>query len=246
VKPDGSVRWALARHGPVRMARWNGPDGYRIAYLDGRSLRVVHGNGEEDRLLARNVPRAAPAWKSGPAHVLAFEATVSGAVKAVAADTGAQLFETPGGAGVESLQLASGDLLVTRPDGLQLYDANGRIVWRWAAPRGTLVWSATASHQGRRIAMVLHQDRISKLLLLGPGRSPRVLFAGPGHFAAPLWSPAGGWLLLPWPSADQLLFLGPGTGAPRPDAVANVASQFAPGLRRAARFPAIAGWCCSR
>jgi hypothetical protein len=112
-------------------------------------------------------------------------------------------------------------------------------------PRGALLWSATASPAGREIAAVVHRGRASRLLLLGPGRSPRVLFAGPGRFAAPAWSPEGRWLLLPWASADQWLFLDLADGSARPHAVADVAAQFAPGATARARFPAIAGWCCT-
>lgn len=245
IEPKGTPRWAIARPGPLGLARWNGPDGYRIAYLDGRELRVVGGNGAEDRLIARGVPRIAPAWKAGPAHVLAY-AKASGAVEAIAADTRAPLFETEPSADPISLEWASGRLLIARPDHLQVLDASGRPLWRWRVPHGALLWSATASPRGGNIAAVIHQGHASKLLLLGPHHSPRVVFSGPGHFAAPIWSPDGRWLLLPWPSADQWLFLNPGSGMARLHAVANVAAQFAPGTTGRARFPTVAGWCCTR
>ena len=60
------------------------------------------------------------------------------------------------------------------------------------------------------------------------GLGERVLFTGPGRFGAPAWSPDASRLLLPWPDADQWLFLRP-AGAGRLAAVANIADQFGPG-----------------
>src|SRR5205814_5470534 len=45
--PKGTVRWSLERAGLVHDARWS-PDGYRIAYLAGSTLRVVAGDGSGD------------------------------------------------------------------------------------------------------------------------------------------------------------------------------------------------------
>jgi hypothetical protein len=245
LEPDGTPRWTLERRGRVRLARWNGPDGERIAYLDGRSLRVVVGDGSDDRVLARDVAPVAPAWRPGPAHVLAY-AGADGAVRAVRADSGRRVFETPPGAAPISLQWTAGDLLVSRRGDLELFDGSGRRRWRWVTPAGASLRSATASPGGGPIAAVLRDGGASRLLLLGPGRSPRVLFSGPGKFAPAQWSPGGGWLLLPWPSADQWLFLRPGGGAGKVDAVANVAAQFSPGGGARPPFPRVAGWCCSR
>jgi hypothetical protein len=50
----------------------------------------------------------------------------------------------------------------------------------------------------------------------------RVLFSGPGRFGHVAWSPFGRRLLVPWPDADQWLFL----GAARPSSVAHIAAQF--------------------
>ncbi len=248
VEPDGATRWTITRPGLPRLARWNGPDGYRIAYLEGRrcpcQLRVVNGNGEDDRLLAHNVPLKAPAWKSGPAHLIAFLAAADGVVRVMNSDTRTVAFQTPPGAGPVSLQWTSGLLLVARADTLQLYSSGGRLIWKWTAPRGTLISSATA-RGSNRIAAVLDVGHTSKVLLLGRDRSPRPLFTGPGRFATPEWSPDGGWLLLPWPRADQWLFINPASATPRLHAVANVASQFSPGSQQPGRFPTVAGWCCA-
>ena len=246
IEPTGTVRWALTRPGRVDLARWNGPDGYRIAYLDGRELRVVDGDGSDDRLLARGLPKVAPAWRPGSEHMLAY-ATWRGAVVVVRADSGRRVFATSPAAAVISLQWTRQGLLVTRPDRLQLLRPSGRVAWTWTPPPGSLVWSASAAPRGGEpIAAVVHAGRTSRLVLLSPGYRSRVLFAGPGRFATPRWSPDRRWLLLPWPSADQWLFLDPAADVTRLHAVADVTAQFSPGEMAAARFPSVAGWCCSR
>lgn len=245
VEPDGTVRWALTRPGSVGEARWNGPDGYRIAYLEGRDLRVLDGDGTDDRLIAGGAAPVAPAWRAGPTHVLAY-ATDRGAVAAVRADSGRTVFRTAAGGDVVSLQWGSDALLVARPDRLQLLKFYGRALWSWTPPPGTRVTAATAARGARRIAIVVRDGRTSRLLLVTRGRGTRVLFVGPGAFAAPRWSPDGRWLLLPWRSADQWLFLNPGSGTAKLHAVANLAGQFSPGDPAAARFPSVAGWCCTR
>jgi hypothetical protein len=57
------------------------------------------------------------------------------------------------------------------------------------------------------------------------------------------WSPSGRRLLVPWPEADQWLFLS--TDGGRIAAVANIRRQFAAGPRRSA-FPDAVEWCCAR
>lgn len=249
IAPDGTVRWTLARSGPVRLPSWNGPDGFRIAYLDGASLRVVHGDGTDDRLLARRAAPVAAAWQPGPAHVLAF-ARPDGRVEALGADDGTRRFETAAG-GVRPLWLqwsrGGARLMVVRPGGIELLDAAGATRWRYDAPAGTRIRAARLAPGGARVAAILAGPGESSLVLLGLHSAPRTVFAGPGRFAAVEWSPRGGWLLLAWPSADQWLFLRPGIGPPV-DAVANVAAQFAPGESpsSAPPFPRISGWCCPR
>ena len=72
LEPDGDVRWSLARP-RVRFPRWAGDRiDTRIAYVSGRSLRVVAGDGTGDRLLRRNVASVAPAWLPGEGFRLAY------------------------------------------------------------------------------------------------------------------------------------------------------------------------------
>ena len=85
----------------------------------------------------------------------------------------------------------------------------------------------------------------SDVLLVDPaGRArDRVLFSGPGRFGRLAFSPDGRQLLVPWPEADQWLFLSVARGG-HVGAVANIARQFARGPRPGP-FPDAVEWCCA-
>jgi hypothetical protein len=71
LEPDGEVRWTLARPG-VRSPRWTGTQtDTRIAYVDDTGLRVVAGDGTDDRLLVAGY-RGPIAWRPGSGFVLAY------------------------------------------------------------------------------------------------------------------------------------------------------------------------------
>ena len=74
--PGGNVRWSLARR-HVASARWGPVDGFRIAYVAGRELRIVNGDGSNDHRYGAARPAVAPAWRPDDRHVLAY---VDGAV----------------------------------------------------------------------------------------------------------------------------------------------------------------------
>jgi hypothetical protein len=63
------------------------------------------------------------------------------------------------------------------------------------------------------------------------------------RFGWPTFSPDGRWILLPWPQADQWLFVPVDGGRIR--AVADISAQLDPDRRGNAAFPRVAGWCCS-
>jgi hypothetical protein len=85
----------------------------------------------------------------------------------------------------------------------------------------------------------------SRLVLADADRGlrGRALFAAPGHFGAPAWPPAAARVLLPWPDADQWLFVRP-VSRVQLTAVANIAGRFAPGSTRAT-FPRSVQGCCA-
>jgi hypothetical protein len=205
---------------------------------------VVNGDGTGDRFIAGGAAAVAPAWRSGPGHEVAY-ATERGAVVAFSADSRRRIFATPARTGVTSLQWSGARLLVTREGRVELLGTAGRPVWTWTPPAGSHVRSATVAPGGERVAVVTGDGHTSRVHLIAKAHPSRVLFAGPGSFAAPRWSPEGRWLLLPWASADQWLFLEPGSGAGKLHAVAHLAKQFSPGDPTTARFPSVVGWCCT-
>jgi hypothetical protein len=256
VEPDGKVRWTITRPGRPRLARWNGPDGFRIAYLEGSALRVVDGDGSGDHRVATGVAAVAPAWRFGPGHELAYVSERGARVMTAMVDSPSVRGRPAGGpppvrhgpaAGSRVLALQwSGDrLLVTRRDRVQLFGPHRRPLWTWAPPAGSRIRAANIAPDGARLAIVTADRTTSRVTLAARGRGSRVLFAGPGRLAAPRWSPEGRWLLVPWVSADQWLFLEPASGTAKLHAVAHLDRQFSPGDRAAASFPSVVGWCCT-
>jgi hypothetical protein len=248
VDPRGRVRWSLPHEGAVGDARWAPGDGFLIAYRVGGALRIVGGNGVGDRRLAAARPSVAPAWRPDATHTLAY-ADRRGRVTVVDADTGERRWRGGPLGDVRELLWSPRDerLLVVGARRLTLYGAGGTKLASRALPAGTRAEHAAWAPRGRAgIALVRSDARTthSELVLVdaADGLRARLLFSRLGHFGAPAWSPTGRWLLLPWPDADQWLFLRPQGGLQR-TAVANIARQFAPGADRAA-FPRSAQWCC--
>ena len=240
---DGDVRWKVSRP-DISRVRWGGTrTDTRIAYLSGATLRVVAGNGQRDRALARDVDAVAPAWRPGSAHVLAWVARRR--VVVADADTGRVVsrFRAPEGTarlewsrdGQRLLVQARRSLRVHAADGSVLYDLLGRD----AAP----ITQAAFGPGGRSVAFVQSAGGRSHLWViptLAPDASAaRRVFGGAGRLDGLVWSPDGRWLLVAWHDADQWVFVRDGR-TPRIAAVSNVSAQFD------GSFPRIEGWCCAR
>jgi hypothetical protein len=249
VTPKGVVRWTLSRP-RVREPRW-APSGFRVAYLSGRNLRIVAGDGTGDRRVDAAQP-VAPAWRPGTEHVLAY-ADRNGAVTVIAADDSQTLWTsggtTPGPAHLEWSADAS-RLLVARPlaggrFALVVYDAGGRRVQSLEFPGQFL--DASFAPTGHQVAVIRRVGTRSELLVVEADtlRRQEVVFGGLGRFSEVAWSPAGRWLLLGWESADQWLFIR-STDVSKIKAVSSLAVQFDPGGTGAGEFPRIEGWCCPR
>ena len=236
VEPGGRVRWSLARPRRITAARWGPVDGFRIAYLAGTGLRVVNGDGTGDRPLGRARARVAPAWRPDDAHVLAY-ADGRDRVRVVAVDSGRELWRTGAVPGVRQLAWSpdGSRLLVATGERVVLLGRSGRALAQRRLVSDDVAWSPG----GGRVAAVRRRGPRGEVVLADPaGRTrPRVLFTGPGRFGPVAWSPSGRRLLVPWPEADQWLFLDTGSGA-RTTAVANIGRQFG-------RFPERVEWCCS-
>jgi hypothetical protein len=239
LEPDGDVRWKLARR-DVRFPRWGGTrTDTRIAYLSGRRLHVVGGDGRGDA--AARLPRAAPvapAWRPGARHVLAY---VSERGRVHVYDTGARREVW------RSRRFPGPRLLAWSDDGarLLLVTADGAVVFGAGGPRPLAVHGlpgvvdAAFAPGARSVALA----RASDVLVAGADRAerpPRTIFAGAGRFTDVAWSPDGRWLLVAWRDADQWVFVR-SAGERRIEAVSDVASQF-----ESRRFPRVETWCCAR
>lgn len=247
VEPTGRVRWSLPRAGPIRSAAWSPVDGFRIAYVAGSDLRIVNGDGTDDRHYGAARARVAPAWRPDDDHVLAY-ADRSGRVRVVAVDGRRTLWRSSRIDGLRKLAWAPDGrrLLALTPTRVIVFSRTGEMVDERVLAAGTRAQDAAWGPDAQRIAVARHDPlrRRSDLVLLTPEAPDRrrLLFTGPGRFGRLAWSPDGEWLLVPWPQADQWLFLGTGDSS-EVSAVANIARQFDPGAREPA-FPALGGWCC--
>jgi hypothetical protein len=255
LEPDGDPRWALARPGPVADARWAPSPGFRVAYREGGTLRIVAGDGSPDRLLARNVAPVAPAWLPREGRTVLAYARANGVVRVVDVDSGDELMQTPSTQRIrEILWTPAGLLAVLAERELRLYSSRGRIRERATirVPEGHLLIDAVALPEGQ----VVYADydararatTIVRAFCFGAGAcrtiGPSRIFTGPGRLQDLVLSPDTRWLLAGWPEADQLLFLRLPPG-PRIRAVDDVRREFDPGRPASGSFPRLAGWCCS-
>jgi hypothetical protein len=234
LEPDGDVRWSLARR-DVRAPRWGGTrTDTRIAYLSGTDLRVVAGDGTDDRLLARRSARVAPVWRPRSRHVLTY-ATQAGAIVALDTERRRVLWRAPATRPVEALEWSSDGrrLLVLRGGRVDVLTRDG-VASTGIRPSGKVLAAAfrPGSHA---IAYAVERGRRTQLALVAEGGGE--LFSGAGRLDEVAWSPDGRWLLLGWREADQWVFVR-ATDAPRIAAVASISGQFG------GTFPRVAGWCC--
>jgi hypothetical protein len=251
LSPDGTVRWSIGRTGIVRGARWSSevnPGDTRVAYLNGRALRVVGGNGQGDGELRRVVGVSTPAWRPD-AFQLAFS-TVDGRIELVDTETARTIWRTvPGEVPTQLAWSEDGErLLALGERSLRVLDANGRKLWSIGLPVGPS--GVAFVRESHRFVMIRYSPATgqSDLVLLqaevDPGE-PRYLYSAPGDFGSLAMSPNGNWLLVGWVNADQWLFLR--LTAARVQAVSNISRQFGvstAGKPIAQAFPTSMSWCC--
>ena len=253
LEPDGDPRWSLARPGPVADARWAPSPGFRVAYREGDTLRVVGGDGTGDRLLARDVAPVAPAWLPRQGRTVLAYARADGAVQVVDVESGEDLMRTPRAGRIrEIFWTPDGLLAVLAQRELRLHNRHGRLLRTNRAPKGNEILGAVALPAGQVIYAEFDRDAQATALvraacfapdpclLIGPSQ----VFRGAGRLQDLSLSPDGRWLLAGWPEADQLLFLRL-PGVQKVVAVDDVRREFDPGRPARGSFPRLAGWCCS-
>ena len=240
----GNIRWTKARKQPVAFPRWS-YEGYRIAYLSGRTIRIIVGNGTDDRSLGGADPRVAPAWRYGT-HEVAYVGP-DGSVRIADADlrrTLARAAAPPGGVRQLAWSADGSRLLAVGRRGVRVLSPRGRQLGAASAPGQTV--AAAFAPSGHRFAVVVRRGRSAVVVANADGlrgRLPRQpAFSGLGRFDAVAWSPNGRWLLVSWPNADQWVFVRLGR-RPKLQAVSNVSRQFDPGATTA-RPARMDGWCC--
>ena len=252
VEPDGHVRWSLTRPGLVAQARW-APSGFRIAYREGATLRVVIGNGEGDRLLADGVAPVAPAWRPLAVRNQLAYADRAGKIHVIDVDTREQLLSVPSHRSVEKLLWAEGGrrliVLSAHPADLNRRQGGIRVVGTPSLPAGHRLLDgavladglfAYADYDPKADTTALIQAACvtsDPCLLIGPVR----LFQGDGKLENLVVSPDSRWLYFGWPAADQAVFLRT-PGVRKLATVPNIAEEFDPGGIGPAEFPYVAGW----
>lgn len=247
VEPDGDPRWEVSRPERVTQARWSTGDGFRVAYRAGKTLRIVAGDGENDRLLARGVAPVAVAWRPQRAgeHVLAY-ADARDRVHVVDVDARRELWPARPAPGVRQL-LWSADgqrLLAVHKDRLDIFRNGARPARTVRLAAGQVALDAAFAPRGRQWAYTAYDPAANQ------GRvatsNGRTLFTGVGRLEELAWSSDGRWLLVAWPAADQWLFLRLNRSeVGKVVAVEGISREFSPGGDAGVRFPRVAGWCCA-
>lgn len=236
----GDVRWSLTRP-DVADARWMPESGTRVAYRSGSTLRVVDGDGTDDRLLARAAAPIPPAWRAAHENQLAY-VDRRGVVRLVEASSGRALWSRRVGQ-VRALAWSfdGGRLAVVAPRRALVLSTAGRRLETFTIPGRGRAAAAAYSPRGRTLAILLRGAEASEVTLVRGGSSV-ALQRTPGRLAGLAWSPDGRFVLVGWESADEWLFL-PVEGG-EPTAVGEIAAEFAPG-EEGADYPQIEGWVSS-
>ena len=218
VQEDGAKR-LLGRY---REASWS-PFGRFVVAAGANELAALEPDGDVRWTLARPGARS-PRWTGTETDTRIAYVDRTG-LRVVAGDGTGDRLVVAGYRGPFAWRPGKGFVLAhsDRPGRVSLYDvAAGKVIERSAGGRVDAGEPATIRRRGQGSEVVV-------------GR--RVVFRSAGQLDRPTASPDGRWLLVPWPAADQWVFVRTnGTGL---RAAANVAEQF-----RSRSFPRVEAWCC--
>jgi hypothetical protein len=198
ITPNGLQRWRVEPPARPRRPRWS-PDGFRLAYLAGPQLRVVVGDGTDDRLFyghARDVP---PAFRPTAGRTVAW-VDDDGHVRLADVDRAVLEWRstTPVPRGTHTLSWSA--------DGARVLAAGRRSVTVYEPATGatrttrtrTRVTAAAFPPTGTGPpALLQHRDGQSAIRLLGRSKP---LIETSGRYRGLVWSPDGRWLLTRWGS----------------------------------------------
>jgi hypothetical protein len=233
VDQKGNVHWTLSRRSP-RFPTWIGSfTDTRIAYVAGRKLHVVAGDGTGDRVIDR-AATVAPVWRPGPGYVIAYARGSAVIVKDVV--TGAELLRRSSDTAPRKLEWSSDGklLLVFKPYSTRVYDMRGKVVAQDDPSDATFDRDAAFVPGTHRVVAIRAAGGGSEVFSFFDGRS---IFKGTGVFRQLAFSPDGRWLLITWPTANQWVFV---RSHPRKIVgAARISNQFG-------GYPQIASWCCGR
>jgi hypothetical protein len=238
LEPNGKVHWKLARGRQVGSPQWS-YEGYRIAYGEGRALRVVNGDGTGDHLVAANAGGtglAALAWRPGT-HQLAFN-NASNELVLFDVDQRRELWRRSATGLEQVLWSDDGRRLLVADGRPRILDATGRTI---AAFPHRSILPAAFVRRSHSVALVrVANGRSTVSIYSGPRYDRRrSVFSGAGFFGGLAWSPDARWLLVDWRDADQWVFIR--SAAVRRIAVRNIGNTFDSGPEH---YATLAGWCC--
>ena len=235
LEPNGAVHWSIGRAGTIRAPRWSF-DGFRIAYFAGPTLRVINGDGTQDRLLTRGARLGVSAWQPA-SHALAY-VNAGGNIVVRDADRPTHLAVIRTRLRPRQLQWTSdGRLLIAvGSHAIGIFAPRGPLLRRIDTGAATIAASSVAP-DGKNVAFIEAGPGQSSLQITGTGAGPiREIFKGAGIFSNVVWSPDGRVLLLDWSSARQWLFIH-SVPVKRIAAVSNIPANFG-------KEPSLVGWCC--
>lgn len=257
VDPTGGFRWSIEAANSIYGLDWSTDEGFRVAFAANGGVHVVTGDGVSSNREA-SARAGGPVWRpeSDPDAALHFLTYVDqqNRVVTLATDSDRVVWRTaPLREPVASLEWsASGErLLVSGPESSRVLSSDGELLTQ--IPLSGIYGPRPAiSPDGRSVAVIDLGPKNTSLELIGVDdrsrkrlyathrdRSAEARFTGLG---SPVFSPDGEWILVPWPAADQWLFVN--AESRRVTAVADITRQFDSDGKLSEDFPEVAGWCC--